>query len=210
MLGSNRMKAIRIIYALLPFMLLACMPSGARKDAMTIPYDSLRNGDIVFRRGCSYTSYIVLANDDSHDYSHIGIVQKSDSGWCVIHAVNDERAHPADFDRVKIDKIEDFFSPARATMGEIMHSWLNDSLANIVSQQALQLLNDSVRFDASFNTNDHSELYCTEFIYFLYKNIGEDITEGRRTPVGIFCFPEEIIFPSDIHENKKLKSFCKF
>ena len=198
MLSSNRMKAIRIIYALLPFLLLACMPSGTRNKTTAIPYDSLRNGDIVFRRGCSYTSYIVLANDDSHDYSHIGIVQKSDSGWCVIHAVNDERAHPADFDRVKIDKIEDFFSPARATMGEIMHSWLNDSLANIVSQQALQLL------------NDNSELYCTEFIYFLYKNIGEDITEGRRTPVGIFCFPEEIIFPSDIHENKKLKSFCKF
>lgn len=204
------MRLLHIIYAQLFIMLLACAPTAPQRGVPQMPYDSLRNGDIVFRRGCSYTSYIVLAGQESHSYSHIGMVQQTDSGWCVIHSVNDEPDHPADFDRVKIDKIEDFFSPTRATMGEIMHSWLNDSLANIVSQQALQLLNDSVRFDASFNTNDHSELYCTEFIYFLYKNIGEDITEGRRTPVGIFCFPDEIIFPCDIHENKKLKSFCKF
>lgn len=204
----NIIKAI--VLALLPFMLPACSPAVPEGETAQIPYDSLRNGDIVFRRGCSYTSYIVLANDDNHDYSHIGIVQKSDSGWCVIHSVNDEPDHPTDFDRVKIEKIERFFSPSRATKGEIMHSWLNDSVASIISQQAIQLLKDSVRFDASFNTEEHSELYCTEFIYFLYKNIGEDITEGRRTPVGILCFPSEMIFPSDIYKNKRLKSFCKF
>ncbi|MBQ8542151.1 MAG: hypothetical protein IJ436_01585 [Bacteroidaceae bacterium] len=204
----NIIKAI--VLALLPFMLPACSPAVPEGETAQIPYDSLRNGDIVFRRGCSYTSYIVLANDDNHDYSHIGIVQKSDSGWCVIHSVNDEPDHPTDFDRVKIEKIERFFSPSRATKGEIMHSWLNDSVASIISQQAIQLLKDSVRFDASFNTEEHSELYCTEFIYFLYKNIGEDITEGRRTPVGILCFPNEMIFPSDIYKNKRLKSFCKF
>lgn len=204
----NIIKAI--VLALLPFMLPACSPAVPEGENAQIPYDSLRNGDIVFRRGCSYTSYIVLANDDNHDYSHIGIVQKSDSGWCVIHSVNDEPDHPTDFDRVKIEKIERFFSPSRATKGEIMHSWLNDSVASIISQQAIQLLKDSVRFDASFNTEEHSELYCTEFIYFLYKNIGEDITEGRRTPVGILCFPNEMIFPSDIYKNKRLKSFCKF
>ncbi len=204
----NIIKAI--VLALLPFMLPACSPAVPEGETAQIPYDSLRNGDIVFRRGCSYASYIVLANDDNHDYSHIGIVQKSDSGWCVIHSVNDEPDHPTDFDRVKIEKIERFFSPSRATKGEIMHSWLNDSVASIISQQAIQLLKDSVRFDASFNTEEHSELYCTEFIYFLYKNIGEDITEGRRTPVGILCFPNEMIFPSDIYKNKRLKSFCKF
>lgn len=204
----NIIKAI--VLALLPFMLPACSPTVPEGETAQIPYDSLRNGDIVFRRGCSYTSYIVLANDDNHDYSHIGIVQKSDSGWCVIHSVNDEPDHPTDFDRVKIEKIERFFSPGRATKGEIMHSWLNDSVTSIISQQAIQLLKDSVRFDASFNTEEHSELYCTEFIYFLYKNIGEDITEGRRTPVGILCFPNEMIFPSDIYKNKRLKSFCKF
>ena len=204
------MRPLRVIYTLLPFLLLACAPTAPQRGVPQIPYDSLRTGDIVFRRGCSYTSHIVLAGQANHNYSHIGMVQQTDSGWCVIHSVNDEHDHPTDFDRVKIEKIERFFAPGRATNGEIMHTWLNDSTVAKMSQQAIQLVKDSIRFDASFNSDDHRKLYCTEFIYFLYKNAGEDITEGRRTPVGILCFPDEIIFPCDIYENKKLKSFYKF
>ena len=204
------MRLLHIIYALLFLMLLACTPTARQREAAQIPYDSLRNGDIVFRRGCSYTSYIVLAGQENHNYSHIGMVQQTDSGWCVIHSVNDEPDHPADFDRVKIEKIERFFAPTRATNGEIMHTWLHEETIARMSQQALRLVKDSVRFDASFDTADNSRLYCTELIYFLYKNSGVDITEGRRTPVGILCFPDEIIFPCDIYENKKLKSYYKF
>lgn len=204
------MKLLRIIYTLLPLLSLACSPATTERETPQIPYDSLRTGDIVFRRGCSYSSYIVLAGQENHNYSHIGIVQHTDSGWCVIHSVNDEPSGPTDFDRVKIEKIGRFFAPTRATNGELMHTWLPDSTTERVSMQALQWVKDSVRFDASFDTADHSELYCTELIHLLYKNIGEDITEGRRTPVGILCFPDEIIFPCDIYENKKLKSYYKF
>ena len=204
------MKPLPIIYTLFPLLLLACSPATIEREVPQIPYDSLRTGDIVFRRGCSYSSYIVLAGQENHNYSHIGIVQHTDSGWCVIHSVNDEPDHPADFDRVKIEKIERFFASARATNGELMHTWLPAALVAKMSHQALQWVKDSVRFDASFDTDNHSELYCTELIYLLYKNIGEDITEGRRTPVGILCFPDEIIFPCDIYENKKLKSYYIF
>ena len=204
------MRPLRVIYTLLPFLLLACVPTAPQRGVPQIPYDSLRTGDIVFRRGCSYSSYIVLAGQENHNYSHIGIVQHTDSGWCVIHSVNDEPDHPADFDRVKIEKIERFFAPTRATNGEIMHTWLHEERIARMSQQALRLVKDSVRFDASFDTADNNRLYCTELIYFLYKNSGVDITEGRRTPVGILSFPDEIIFPCDIYENKKLKSYYKF
>lgn len=208
---GNRMNAIRVTTLILfSFLMVACSPWATKKDAPRIPYDSLRNGDIVFRRGCSYSSHIVLSQQENNSYSHIGIVQKRDSAWCVIHAVNDEPDYPTDFDRVKIERIERFFSPLRATSGEIMHSWLCDDATAEILEQATMWVQDSVPFDASFNTDEHSELYCTEFIYLLYKNIGEDITEGRRTKVGILCFPEEIIFPSDIYENKKLKSYYKF
>ena len=73
-----------------------------------------------------------------------------------------------------------------------------------MSNQAIQYVKDSIRFDDSFNLDDSNELYCTELIYKLYKKINTDITEGRRTKAGIFGFPDEIIFPSDILKNKKL------
>ena len=68
------MKLLRIIYTLLPLLSLACSPATTERETPQIPYDSLRTGDIVFRRGCSYSSYIVLAGQENHNYSHIGIV----------------------------------------------------------------------------------------------------------------------------------------
>lgn len=203
-------KTIGLYIALLLCILSSCAPQTTHEKQPIIPYDSLRNGDILFRQGCSYTSNIVISGQDNCAYSHVGLVHKSDSGWCVIHAVNDEHDTPTDFDRVKIEKIEKFLSPARAKKGEFMHSWVSDSLATVMSKAAIEWVNDSVRFDAAFDSEDHSRLYCTEFIYLLYKNIGEDITEGRRTRIGILCFPQEIIFPDDIYRNKKLKSYYKF
>lgn len=190
---------------LLVFTVAACT---GRKHADTplcpLPYDSLRTGDLIFRRGISMASNIVLLKEEC--YSHVGFVVYND-GWCVIHAVNGEPEHDGDFDRVKIDRIEQFVSPERARAVKIMHGWVSDSAAAVMARQAICLVNDSVRFDAGFDSNDHSRLYCTELIDLLYSNIGEDITEGRRTDVGLLCFPDKIIFPGDISSNKKLKSF---
>lgn len=172
-----------------------------------LPYDQLREGDLVFRRGRNMTSNIIIAKDN-YNYSHIGMLHKQEEGsWHVIHAVNEEYDFEGDFDRVKIDPIERFFSGERASAGAIAHSFIDDSTANAMSNQAIQYVKDSIRFDDSFNLDDSSELYCTELIYKLYKKINTDITEGRRTKAGIFGFPDEIIFPSDILKNKKLNIY---
>ncbi len=201
----------RIAYMLLAAaMLLSCTPAH-RKELLSIPYDSLRNGDIVFRSGLSLSSNMIMMHDGSGKaYSHIGIVCRSDSGWCIVHAVNDEPDFPGDFDRVKIDRIESFFSPERASAGEIMHSWIDDSTSRIITQRALEYAQDSIPFDSDFNHNCHDAIYCSELIYLLYNSVGIDITEGRRTKVGTLVFPDEIIFPSDIYKNACLKSFFKF
>ena len=188
------------------FYLLLAITGGCTTGIgnIELPYDQLREGDLVFRRGCNMTSNIIIAKD-SYNYSHIGMLHmQEDSSWHVIHAVNEEYDFEGDFDRVKIDPIERFFSGERASAGAIAHSFIDDSTANAMSNQAIQYVKDSIRFDDSFNLDDSSELYCTELIYKLYKKINTDITEGRRTKAGIFGFPDEIIFPSDILKNKKL------
>ena len=176
---------------------------------MELPYDQLCEGDLVFRRGRNMTSNFIVAKD-SYNYSHIGLLHKSDSGWCVIHAVNDEPDFKGDFDRVKIDRIETFFSVERASAGAIAHSFIDDSTAAAISQAALQHVMDSVRFDDDFRLEDNSKVYCTEFIHILYKGAGIDVTEGRRTPTGVLGFPDEIIFPSDVLKNKKLEIFFDY
>lgn len=196
-------RAIFCYTTLILLAIAACSGECGILPEESLPYDSLREGDLVFRRGRNMTSNIVVAKD-SYSYSHIGLVHKSDSGWHVIHAVNDEYDFNGDFDRVKMERIEKFFAPERASAGAIAHSFICDSIAHKITIQALKHVKDSTRFDNDFILEDTNELYCTELIHYLYKSVGVDITEGRRTPTGLFGFPDEVIFPSDILCNKKL------
>lgn len=189
---------------------LSCRPQVEGPGFAGVPLDSVRNGDIVFRRGRSFSSSIVLSQDAGGRYSHIGIVCRRDTALYVIHAVNEEPDFKGDFDRVKIEPVESFFSPGRASAGAMYHSWVSDSLSALIIENAMELVRDSVRFDAGFDHNDSGELYCTELIYLLYRNVGIDITEGRRTPVKLFSFPDEIIFPNDIQMNNNLQKYFEF
>ena len=204
----SKIKWLVACSAVLVAMLVSCTRVG-QTVVPDIPVDSVRNGDIVFRRGRSFSSEVILSHDDGM-YSHIGIVYKNDSMQCVIHAVNEEPEFKGDFDRVKIEPIESFFSSERASAGAMYHSWVSDSLSAIITANALQLVRDSVRFDSGFNHYNSNELYCTELVYVLYKNCGIDITEGRRTAVGVICFPDEVIFPADIQRNKKMNKYFEF
>lgn len=205
------MNITRYIVACSILLLILCSCRQQVQERPAIPYESLRNGDILFRKGRSLSSNMILTHDrNGSQYSHIGLVCKTDSAWCVVHAVNDEPDFKGDFDRVKIERIERFFASDRASAGEIMHCLVNDSLLQSVTHNAMELVQDSIPFDASFDHSDHSRLYCTELIYFLFMKEGIDITEGRTTHVGTVCFPDEIIFPSDIYANKILETYFKF
>lgn len=193
--------------ALLAVMLVSCRQGVDFKD---IPFGSVRNGDLVFRRGRSFSSGMILAHDKGSNYSHIGIVYRLDTMLYVIHAVNEEPDFDGDFDRVKMEPLEVFFSHERASAGAMCHSWVSDSVSASLTAKAVGLVCDSVRFDADFNLDDSDELYCTELVYHLYKGAGIDITEGRRTKVGIMCFPDEVIFPDDIRRNKNLLEYFEF
>ena len=190
-------------------LLLAC--SHSTRETLALPLDSLRNGDIVFRSGLSMSSNLIMMHDGSGGaYSHVGIVCHTDSGWYVVHAVNDEHDFPGDVDRVKMEPLHCFFSPERASSGEIVHAWVSEDTAQAMTRRAMGFARDSVLFDARFDHHDHTHIYCTELIYIIYKEVGIDITEGRTTKVGTLLFPDEIIFPSDIYKNRKLKSYFKY
>lgn len=199
-----------LLLACFAFVAAAC--GGSRGDALRVelPYDDLREGDLVFRRGRNMTSNMIVAKDE-RAYSHIGVLHQGNDGkWYVIHAVNDEYDFEGDFDRVKMDDIERFFSAERASAGVIVHTFVADGAVSEISARALQYVRDSVRFDSDFVLADEQELYCTELIHVLYGSVGVDVTEGRRTTVGVFGFPDEIIFPSDILNNKKLQIYFAF
>lgn len=104
-------------------MLTLCYCKSGNKERSILPDKaSIKDGDIVLRKGTGFTSHAVAFADKSSDYSHCGIVMIKDGKPMVIHAVPDEPDFDGDKDRVKMEPLEKFFSSIRASKGRIMRS----------------------------------------------------------------------------------------
>src|SRR6056297_2091515 len=64
-------------------------------------------GDLVFRRGKSFVSQLVLLRDNQSQYSHVGIVVIKDDEPYVIHAVPGE-AEKDQPEYVKMETMQEF------------------------------------------------------------------------------------------------------
>ncbi len=112
-----------LLYALLFFLLLPAGCKGKEETGVLpadFPYELLREGDLVFRRGTGLVSKVVIAADKGGSYSHIGIIVKEDSMWKVVHAVPGEPDYKGDPDRIKMEDLSQFFQKERAKAGVVV------------------------------------------------------------------------------------------
>ena len=137
------------------------------------------------------------------------IINKNDT-LKVAHSVPGEHNNNLDFDRVKIDAIEIFFSQNHASAGAVMRLSLSDEQKKMLSTLAIAKEQQNVKFDHNYDLNDTCSLYCTEFIQLLYSNIGINISESKKSTAFIPGLQGEYIMPSDIYNNKKLKLIYKY
>ena len=184
---------------LLLALLSAC---GGREVVRHFLTESMRTGDLVFRCGRGVLSRAVVAAEKLDGrYSHVGVLILDDDGtWKVAHSVPAEREFSGDFDRVKFEPLEAFLSPRLAARGCLVHS---DSATDPVRLQALcdearQAFRDSVRFDHDYDLADSSKVYCTEFVWLLYRHYGLDLSEGRRRSVNLMNIRGDILLPEHI------------
>ena len=164
--------------------LTQCSPGQGRQD-INIPYDSIQEGDLVFRRGEGIVSNLVVYNDANGRYSHVGV---------VVRAVT----------------LQDFFSNDHALIGEVMRVQLDSVQLCELSCRAMDKAEQKVAFDHNYDLEDTTKLYCTELIQLLFSNIGVDLAQGRSTHIGIPAFTGDYIMPSDIYQNSDLKSIFIF
>lgn len=170
---------------------------------------SLNEADIAFRTGRSMASRIVLASDTEGYYSHVGIIVKQNNKYMVIHAVPGE-SRPGEPDKVKMEALEQFYTPDKAKAGKIMRLNIDPELKTTITQYALQSYKNQTHFDHNYNLNDSTKLYCTELIWRAYKTAGIDITNNKTRYINFSVFKGNMIFPSHIQNNEKLISIFSF
>ena len=123
----------------------------------------LKDGDIICRLGDRLWSQIFkdFSIEDKR-FSHVGIIRINNDQITVIHA---EGTTKPGQDFVKEEPLDDFLKVARAIgIYRIIH--LD---GNKISSMAMEYI--GVPFDWKFDMNDVSELYCTELLYIILKQL---------------------------------------
>jgi len=165
---------------------------------------NLQSGDLIFRRGISIESQIVLLTDQESDFSHVGMIYKINGEVFVIHTV--PREDDADPGYIKLEPINQFLSDGKASMVAIFR--LNQNFSekiNIASNFAYKCYIKKYCFDNNYDLVSDKQLYCTELIWKAYKLAGIDLVCNRLKNINIIVTSRTMIMPSSIIESKLLK-----
>ena len=193
-----------ILLAAVLLLALGC----AREKGRELPLEKIEEGDLAFRCGRGVFSRIVTTAEEEGVYSHVGIVVRDEGKWKVAHAVPAEPEYKGDFDRVKLEDIEVFFSPDRACSGCLVRPGVRDP--ERMCAEAICAARDSVAFDGGYDLADSSKVYCTEFVWRLYLQDGTDLSEGRRRHINVLGVGGDVILPEHLLEYKDMKPYYKF
>ncbi|MBT8385775.1 MAG: hypothetical protein KJO12_00055 [Ignavibacteria bacterium] len=165
---------------------------------------NLQSGDLIFRRGISIESQIVLLTDQESDFSHVGMIYKIKGEVFVIHTV--PREDDADPGYIKLEPINQFLSDGKASRLAIFRLTQNFSeKINIASNFAYKFYIKKYYFDNNYDLVSDKQLYCTELIWKAYKLAGIDLVCNRLKDINIIVASRTMIMPSSIIESKLLK-----
>lgn len=207
-------KGLYVACGVLLFTALCCLCTGCRQTAPgheAVPVERLREGDLVFRLGSSIESRVVRATDARKTrYSHVGVLVQERGQWFVVHAVPGEHEGIGDSDRVKMEPLASFWEERRALHGAVMRYPCSDSCVQRVARHAIALYKRRTPFDNDYDCTDTTRLYCTELVQFLYRCENIDLSQGRITHSHFPFFPDSVIYPQDLIENKKLFSIFAY
>jgi len=194
-------KTTSSVLLLLLFFLTGCQ----QKPVFSFYIDEtiLQEGDIVFRRGTSIASRMVLAADREGGYSHIGIIVKDTTGWKVIHAVPGETDEEYPEEVIKKESLSQFFAPSKAVAGAIFRLDTIETIALSAAKKAQLVFERNLLFDHKYDLEDSTKMYCTELLFFVFKQAGIDISDGKRRTYP--AIQGEFILPSDILAHPMLR-----
>ena len=152
-------------------------------------YAISRDGDIICRMGKGiWSDKIADLSEKDKRFSHVGIIRKSNNQITVINA-DGTATQKRGF--VNEDSLESFLKDS--SMIGIFRT--NDVDGHLISNVAFEYI--GVPFDWNFDLDDVHELYCTELIYVVLKDLESKIQLKKIFKNEI----DKIIVPLDAISN---------
>lgn len=175
-------------------------------ESIQIDKTILKSGDLIFRKGLSFVSNMVMLADKRCSFSHVGLIYLNDSDVYVIHTTPDESEDG--IDKVKLDRLEDYLRIDRATATSVYR--LQDSLRVLYAESsienALEFFHQKILFDAALDLTESDKLYCTELVWKAYKDSGIDLIDSKFDNLNIPLGKGKYILPGTLLNSPFLKS----
>jgi len=162
--------------------------------AQALPLDS-RPGDLIFRRGTSLDSALVLSVD-SGEFSHVGMLLGAPGAWQVIHATPSEV--PGRDDGVVIDDLAFFLDPARSQAHAVYHVQASPE------QRAQAIKQTLAARGLTFRLADPVGTYCTMLIWQAWLDAGLDL-EVAFTPLALPLMQGDYLLPGSLARSRHLR-----
>lgn len=166
----------------------------------------LHPGDIIFRRGNSAVSHVVLTTEVSGEFSHVGIVVVHGGAIFVVHSVPAETAQ--DRSGVRIEPLAVFVQPSRASSVAVYRLDATrvagaDARAQRAADAAEDMARRHVPFDFSFRLSTPDSVYCTELVLRAYARAGVNLEVKPAAQLPLM--KEPIVFPTNLLQSPMLK-----
>ena len=149
--------------------------------------DSLaQEGDMVLKCGHGQISRLIIKTlDEEIDISHSAILFKDSNEFGLLHSVSGSLEESDGVQNISLKK---FLTDVKKGTFFILRPQINSTKTQVVLRKALTKLKQDIPFDHAFNNADSTELYCSEFIQFIFE-------EGA----GISCFETKSISEKNIY-----------
>lgn len=154
-----------------------------------IPED-LADGDLVFRRGGSFASRLVLAQQPGQRFSHVGMVLKKSGGLHVAHALP---GHGPGIGGVQLEPLASFAAPEAALdLAFVQLGSLDPEARRELRSYLLQQIGRP--FDGDFLLTTDESLYCTELVVKALAAAGVSLAEDLPR-LEVMMLDEPVIVP---------------
>ena len=148
------------------------------------------SGDLIFRRGRSLVSRVVLAVDGGGEYSHVGLISVIDSQVWVLHAVPAEES--VQEGGVLAEPLSVFLSPDKAKAAGLYRA-RDTRAAAIAEKAAWSFVHAHINFDSAFDRSTPTELYCTEMVWRAYREAGIDLAPPDPSLEEKYLLPSRLL-----------------
>lgn len=128
----------------------------------------LSEGDVIFRKGKGRWSPFFAASNPASGFSHVGVIEKDQDGFHVLHAEADDIKLIGGVLKTPLKQFieeSEFFEIKRNTMSaEQRHTFMEELRRSWL---------DKIPFDSDFSLKDKGEkVYCTELVWLASQRAG--------------------------------------